>query len=64
MIFMKGEKKKKCLITLTFAISHCIAYLVQLYGSHYILQNQKRKQKRIKIKKIGFILGVNYIFSN
>ena len=48
---------------LTYAISHCIAYLVQLYGSHYILQNQKRKQKRIKNKKIGFILYViNYFF--
>ena len=39
---------------LTYAISHCIAYLVQLYGSHYILQNQKRKQKRIKNKKNRF----------
>ena len=47
---------------LTYAISHCIAYLVQLYGSHYILQNQKRKQKRIKNKKIGFILGVINLF--
>ena len=35
---------------LTFAILHYIAYLVLQYGSHCILQNQKRKQKRIKNK--------------
>lgn len=48
---------------LTFAILHYIAYLDLRYGSHCILQNQKRKQKRIKNKKNRFYsLCIYYLF--